>query len=34
VVDTPTEGASFVAEIIDVYVFGTRGIEMARLLVK
>ncbi len=34
VVDTPTEGASFVAEIQNIYVFGTRGIEMARLLVK
>ena len=34
VVDTPTAEASFVAEIVDIYVFGTRGIEMARLLVK
>lgn len=34
VVDTPTADASFVAEIVDVYVFGSRGIEMARLLVK
>lgn len=34
VVDTPTEGASFVAKIEDVYNFGTRMIKMVRLVVQ